>query len=45
MSQPFYDLARDPGQLVNVAANAAYSSARSRLQAELDRWMSEMKDP
>ncbi len=44
-AEELYDLAKDPGQLTNVAGTAAYSSAQSRLQTELDRWMTAMNDP
>jgi N-sulfoglucosamine sulfohydrolase len=44
-AEELYDLAKDPGQLRNVAADAAHAQTRAQLQAELNRWMTELKDP
>jgi arylsulfatase A-like enzyme len=44
-SEELYDLKKDPGQIINVAAQAEYSGARKQLRANLDRWMKEMADP
>lgn len=44
-AEELYDLARDPGQLKNVAADPAYAAARKTLRGDLDRWMTTMNDP
>jgi len=43
--EELYDLAKDPGQLHNVAGSPEYAAAQKRLRAELERWMSETGDP
>ncbi len=40
-----YDLARDPGQLRNVAGQPAYGNAQRRLRQQLDAWLRETGDP
>ena len=44
-AEELYDLAKDPGQLRNLAGDAAYAQTRAQLRAELDRRMTELKDP
>jgi arylsulfatase A-like enzyme len=44
-AEELYDLSKDPQQVVNVAEDAAYGETLKKLRAELDRWMSETKDP
>ncbi len=43
--EELYDLAKDPHQLNNVAAQPAYAAAKKQLRAALDRWMRDTKDP
>ncbi|MBN1344047.1 MAG: sulfatase [Phycisphaerae bacterium] len=43
--EELYDLKTDPAQMQNVAALPEYAEARKQLRVELDRWMTEMKDP
>ena len=40
-----YDLAKDPGQLVNVADVPEYVDIKQRLHGELQRHLVETKDP
>ena len=44
-AEELYDLAKDPGELDNVAAQPAYAAAKKKLRAALDTWMRETKDP
>ena len=44
-AEELYDLAKDPGQLVNVAGAEPYAAAQKRLSAALERWMKETGDP
>lgn len=44
-AEELYDLKKDPGQTVNVAADAAYAAARDRLKKELDSWQRATGDP
>jgi N-sulfoglucosamine sulfohydrolase len=44
-SEELYDLAKDPYQILNVAARAEYAAARSGMKAALERWMKETADP
>jgi len=44
-AEELYDLAKDPGELDNVAAKPEYADARKKLRAELDRWMADTGDP
>ena len=43
--EELYDLKKDPGQLVNVAEEAAYSDAKKALRARLETFQSETADP
>jgi N-sulfoglucosamine sulfohydrolase len=43
--EELYDLAKDPQQLVNVAANPAYAEAKSRLARDLADWQRKTGDP
>jgi arylsulfatase A-like enzyme len=43
--EELYDLKKDPGDIDNVAREAAYANARTRMRNELDRWMKETADP
>jgi N-sulfoglucosamine sulfohydrolase len=44
-AEELYDLKADPWQTNNVAGDARYAEIRKRLQAELDRALTETKDP
>lgn len=44
-AEELYDLAKDPGQIRNVADDPAYAEAKRELRALLDRWMAETADP
>ncbi|HEX8199767.1 MAG TPA: sulfatase [Isosphaeraceae bacterium] len=44
-AEELYDLAKDPGELTNVADRSEYAQAKRTLRAELDRWMTETADP
>jgi len=44
-AEELYDLAKDPGELHNVADKAEYAEVKRRLRRELDRWMEETGDP
>ena len=44
-AEELYDLAKDPQQLVNVAANPAYAAAKSRLARDLADWQRKTDDP
>jgi N-sulfoglucosamine sulfohydrolase len=44
-SEELYDLRKDPQQLENVASKPEYSSAKTRLQTSLQKWMRETGDP
>jgi hypothetical protein len=39
-----YDLHRDPGELHNLADDAAYQSIRDRMQAALEKWSEKTGD-
>lgn len=43
--EELYDLAKDPDQVHNVAADPAYTAALKQLSGEVDRWMRETQDP
>jgi arylsulfatase A-like enzyme len=43
--EELYDLTKDPHQLVNVAPDPAYASAKAELRADLDAWMKATGDP
>jgi arylsulfatase A-like enzyme len=40
-----YDLAADPGELTNLAADKTYAGELAGLRAQLVAWMAETKDP
>jgi arylsulfatase A-like enzyme len=44
-AEELYDLAKDPQQLVNVAANPAYAQAKARLARDLADWQRATGDP
>lgn len=44
-AEELFDLSKDPHQLENVAARPEYADAKSRLRAELDRWLKDSADP
>ncbi len=44
-AEELFDLAKDPGQVVNVAGHRDYGTARKRLRSELQRYLRETKDP
>jgi arylsulfatase A-like enzyme len=44
-AEEFYDLAKDPHQIENVADRPEHAEAKARLRADLDRWMRETADP
>jgi N-sulfoglucosamine sulfohydrolase len=44
-AEELYDLAKDPGELTDVAARSEYAEAKRTLRAALDRWMAETDDP
>jgi hypothetical protein len=44
-AEELYDLAKDPGQLTNVAGKQEYAGAQQKLRAELDQWMKDTGDP
>ena len=44
-AEELYDLSKDPHQVRNVAADAAYAADLRQLRADLDRWMSQTADP
>jgi len=44
-SEELYDLAKDPYQLTNVAAEPQYDRARSQLRARLDKHLADTGDP
>lgn len=44
-AEELYDLAKDPDQIHNLAADPAYAQAKSRLSARVDGWMRETNDP
>ncbi len=43
--EELYDLAKDPHQLTNLAADPAYAERKARLRADLDAWMKSTGDP
>ncbi len=43
--EELYDLLNDPNQMSNVAGQPQYADRLATLRAELDRWMTETKDP
>ncbi|MBI4602607.1 MAG: sulfatase-like hydrolase/transferase [Planctomycetes bacterium] len=44
-AEELYDIAKDPGCLVNLAASAEGAAAKERLRSRLERWMGETGDP
>ncbi len=44
-AEELYDLQQDPYELNNLAADPKYADIKNRLSKELDRWMTEQKDP
>ena len=44
-AEELYDLAADPEQMNNVAADPRHSAEKIRLRADLETWMKEIKDP
>ncbi|MGQ9576742.1 MAG: sulfatase family protein [Thermoguttaceae bacterium] len=44
-AEELYDLAKDPGQLENVAGKPQYAEVQKRLRSELERWMHQTGDP
>lgn len=44
-AEELFDLAKDPGQVVNVAGNREYAEARKHLRGALQRHLRETKDP
>jgi arylsulfatase A-like enzyme len=44
-AEELYDLAKDPGQLTNVAGKPEYAAVQQKLGADLDRWMKDTGDP
>ncbi len=44
-AEELYDLKKDPHQLVNVAQQASYAPARSRMRDWLEQWMRQTADP
>lgn len=44
-AEELYDLRTDPGQVKNVAGQAAYAAVQKELRAQLDAWMKQTQDP
>lgn len=44
-SEELYDLKKDPGQMNNLAENAAYKQTKEKLRGELEQWMTSINDP
>jgi N-sulfoglucosamine sulfohydrolase len=44
-AEQLYNTAKDPYELKNLADDPAFSDIKTRLSAELDRWMKEQGDP
>ena len=44
-AEELYDLKKDPDQMKNVAADAAYADAKKQMAAELEKFLAETKDP
>ena len=44
-AEELYDLAKDPGQIVNVAASSEYAEVKKRLASDLQRHLVKTKDP
>jgi N-sulfoglucosamine sulfohydrolase len=43
--EELYDLAKDPHQLKNLAADPAWTEAKAKLREQLDAWMRSTSDP
>jgi len=44
-AEELYDLGQDPWQMNNVATESRYTETKTKLRAELDRYLIETKDP
>jgi N-sulfoglucosamine sulfohydrolase len=44
-AEEFYDLARDPAEMTNVADRSEYAAIKAELSGMLDRWMENTADP
>ncbi len=44
-AEELYDVANDPDNVKNLAADPAYAQAKSRLSGQLDQWMKDSSDP
>jgi uncharacterized sulfatase len=44
-AEELYDIAKDPDETKNVAADPAYAETRKRLAADLEKYLTETKDP
>ena len=44
-AEQFYNTAKDPYEMTNLANDPASSAVKARLSAELDRWMQDQGDP
>jgi N-sulfoglucosamine sulfohydrolase len=43
-AEELYDLARDPDEMHNLAADPQYSAIKNRLRGQLDAWMLQQGD-
>jgi len=43
--EELYDLAHDPGEIVNLAHDATFAATKAELLARLDRWIEDHHDP
>lgn len=44
-TQQFYDLQKDPDELVDLSGQSAFRNTLKKLSGELDKWMKEQGDP
>jgi arylsulfatase A-like enzyme len=44
-AEELYDVASDPWQMKNLAADSKHAAAKEKLSVQLDRWMKETADP
>jgi uncharacterized sulfatase len=44
-AEELYDLAKDPWQMTNLAADPRYARAKAKLRGELNRYLEQTKDP
>ena len=44
-AEELYDLAKDPNELKNVAADAAYAEVRQRMARDLEQYLRDTGDP